>query len=233
MLTAEDRLILIRVKTEQAKKHLRELETILSGFKNESLYAIVQSEQGTQEFKNLPILSFEAVATSGDVVHNLRSALDHLAWQLVLTAGNEPKPGVTAFPIAKEAAAYESDKGKRVQGMEQRAISAIDALKPYKGGNEMLWKLHELDLIDKHRTVLSVRDDCLFVAGWMPVVGWPYRRVELSPHFSGVFDEEVGGSIQSEIEAAANHRSSGALLPTLHSLVSYIETLIPTFKQYL
>lgn len=35
---------------------------------------------------------------SGDLVHNLRSSLDHLAWQLVKVSGGEPG-GWTYFPI--------------------------------------------------------------------------------------------------------------------------------------
>jgi hypothetical protein len=40
--------------------------------------------------------------------------------------------------------------------MRPDAIQAIKALKPYKGGNDTLWKLHKLDNTDKHRLVLTV-----------------------------------------------------------------------------
>ena len=40
--------------------------------------------------------------------------------------------------------------------MTQQAVAAIDALKPYKGGNDVLWQLHELNNVDKHRLILTV-----------------------------------------------------------------------------
>jgi len=46
------------------------------------------------------VLPFDALAAAGDIVHNLRSALDHLAFQLVLAGGHTPTTE-TAFPVGK------------------------------------------------------------------------------------------------------------------------------------
>jgi hypothetical protein len=40
--------------------------------------------------------------------------------------------------------------------MTQAAIDAIDATKPYKGGNDCLWRLNQLNNIDKHRLLITV-----------------------------------------------------------------------------
>ena len=39
--------------------------------------------------------------------------------------------------------------------MRQDAIDAIKAIKPYKGGNNTLWRLHRLNIIDKHRLLMA------------------------------------------------------------------------------
>jgi hypothetical protein len=39
--------------------------------------------------------------------------------------------------------------------MRQDAQNAIHAIKPYKGGNDTLWRIHELNRIDKHRLLLT------------------------------------------------------------------------------
>jgi hypothetical protein len=92
-LRADDRIILVRVKVERAKKHLRDLAaevlslehvTILTPDPNTGVAPHTISLLHPNEFKQVPSLSFEAVAIAGDVVQNLRSALDHLAQQLVL-----------------------------------------------------------------------------------------------------------------------------------------------------
>jgi hypothetical protein len=38
----------------------------------------------------------------------------------------------------------------------QKTFEAIDALKPYKGGNDPLWMLHRLNNIEKHRLLITV-----------------------------------------------------------------------------
>lgn len=55
--------------------------------------------EGDWEVLRVPVREFPSWASivSGDYVHNLRSALDHLAWQLVKVSG--AKPGSwTSFP---------------------------------------------------------------------------------------------------------------------------------------
>jgi hypothetical protein len=42
---------------------------------------------------------------AGDAVHNLRSALDHLAWQLALLNTAKPHPR-TQFPIARSESEF-------------------------------------------------------------------------------------------------------------------------------
>jgi hypothetical protein len=44
----------------------------------------------------------------------------------------------------------------QIKGMRQPSIDAVDATKPYKRGTDILWILHKLDILDKHRTVLTV-----------------------------------------------------------------------------
>ncbi len=83
---------------------------------------------------------------AGDAIQNLMSALDHLAYQIVCsdTADNPPNPNWIYFPIADDAAKYEAVKRGKIKGARQETFDAIDALKPYKGGNDLLWILYKL-----------------------------------------------------------------------------------------
>lgn len=92
-LDAEDRLILVQVKIKRAEKHLRDLATevlpltdttILTTDPNTGLPPNPIVIFSPNNFQKVPTLSFNVVAIAGDVIHNLRSALDHLARQLVL-----------------------------------------------------------------------------------------------------------------------------------------------------
>jgi hypothetical protein len=107
--------------------------------------------------------------------------------------------------------------------MRADAIAAIDAAKPYKGGNEPLWRIHELNNIDKHRSLFSVAHDYLFVADWLPW-GQPYWHKVEDPNFPGVFGDDVEKDIQAEIDKTIDKTQilrSEALLPTLHKLVDF------------
>jgi hypothetical protein len=240
-LTADDRLILVRIKIERAKKHLSDLaiELLAAG------YVTVGAVEGDLDaFKNrfstreelitLPRIPIEVFAISGDIVHNLRSALDHLAYQLVwANTGNEPTSRLIEFPIAKDFATYKSEKTRKVNGMRPEAIEAIDRLKPYKGGNDFLWRIHELDNIDKHRTLFTVARDYTFFADWFPGDYWFKAD---TPHFAGVFPEQVEQDMQLEIDKAISESKvtdSNALLPSLHQLVDAIENLVLSFKPLL
>jgi len=247
-LDADDRIILVRVKVERAKKHLRDLATEVLSLHNT---AVVMSDPNTglspqsvsvlhpNNFQELPTLSFEVVAIAGDVVHNLRSALDHLAQQLVLVGLNPATPITDKelrqieFPIAETLAKYEADKARKVKGMRPEAIEAIDRLKPYKGGNDALWRIHELDNIDKHRTLFTVAHDFLFTADWL--LNGAYVMKTDNPHFAGV-EPKMEQDVQTEIEKAVGNSQvtqANALLPSLHQLVDVVENLVLGLKPFL
>jgi hypothetical protein len=98
----------------------------------------------------------------GEFLHNTRSALDHLAWQLVLRSGGKPS-GATNFPILTQAPTTKrqgTDPLPNVTGgVSQEARAVIDEAQPYKWSvrarHHPLWVLHQLWNIDKHRHVLA------------------------------------------------------------------------------
>jgi hypothetical protein len=242
-LTAESRLILLRVKIERAKRNLTDLETEISAHTDRYLSVAIGTrvshqrgsfwQMSTEPTYRLPVLPWNALSLAGDVIHNLRSALDHLAYQLAVvgTHGKEPSRQVE-FPIAKDFSTYENSKAKKVEGMRPDAVKFIDDLKPYKGGNDLLWKIHELDNIDKHRVLFTVDQDYLFYADWMAGPDHTYLMRANKPHFVGIFDLEVEKDIQLEIDEAVNNPKVGqsnALLPSLHQLVHFVDDLVPRF----
>ena len=98
------------------------------------------------------------------------SALDHLAYQIVCndTGDNPPNPIWIYFPITGDAQEYETKKHGKMKGARNETFEAIDALKPYKGGNDDLWELYRLNNIDKHRLLITV--------------GSMFQRLDLGAH---------------------------------------------------
>jgi hypothetical protein len=93
----------------------------------------------------------------GDILFNLRSALDHAAFYFASIQVPRPPAKSTYFPIRDSATKYTApDTARLVQALGQHFKSVVDAVKPYKGGNDALWMLHSLNNIDKHRLLLTV-----------------------------------------------------------------------------
>lgn len=149
-----------KLKIERAKEHVNQLDAELRAFHKWEPYHIVVKEEpqsGDQIYRmkinEQPPLRWAAII--GDIVHNLRSALDLLVNDMV-RANHEIPDHHTAFPISCSAEDFEAEFLGKLRGASTEAISIIRNLKPYKGGNEPLWILHCLDIADKHRLILSV-----------------------------------------------------------------------------
>lgn len=69
----------------------------------------------------------------GDVIHNARSALDHLVWQLVIANGKTPTRS-NAWPIVTNPREWESSGVSRLRGINPKQIELIDQGQPYKAG---------------------------------------------------------------------------------------------------
>jgi hypothetical protein len=160
-MTPDARISLIRIKVERAEKHFRELEAEVQLFLNSQPYKVAakrnpETRQLIYYLESVLDIPTIIAAITGDVLQNLRSALDHLAYHLVVigTGGNGPFRH-TYFPISDDGTKYKNEKPAKVKGMRQEAIQAIDALKPHRGGNDLLWRIHKLNNVDKHRLVLT------------------------------------------------------------------------------
>lgn len=228
-LAGASRIILVRTKVERAKHHLRSLEEQLEPYRDKTQPVYVRSEM---DLVALPLLSFNILTTAGDVIHNLRTALDHLAHQLVLVGtpdGNPPRQ--IEFPILESEEEYEKRKASKTRGMRADAVQAIDELKPYKEGNPILWRLRELDNIDKHRMILSVGEECLLEDDW---VGWaPYLLKAHEPHFEDVGDSNETDLKSSELLGDSEIIGGNRLQPTLREMATYVEYIVGKFHPLL
>ncbi len=101
-----------------------------------------------------PFAEWDAIL--GDVIHNLRSALDRLAYQLaILNAPSEDPPPGTEFPIFLDQEKFRA-KGKgsgayKVRGIAPHVRDRIESLQPYDAPERPLWVLQQLSNGDKHR----------------------------------------------------------------------------------
>lgn len=94
-----------------------------------------------------------------DAAHNLRAALDMLAWELALKGPNPPpnSDSRTAFPICTDAKAWESDRTKRmIERIEDDAVAVIYSFQPYNRPRPEAPRLHVVQSLDnwgKHKAI--------------------------------------------------------------------------------
>jgi len=95
----------------------------------------------------------------GAYINAIRSSLDILAMALIRRHNIEIREDRVLFPIASSESAFQNRgwAGRQLlETLPSQDRDTIEALKPYQGGNEALWALHHLDIVRKHRQLLSV-----------------------------------------------------------------------------
>lgn len=138
-MTAAERIALMQPKLDRAATHLDELKGELKRFVDTRPYQVTTKRNPDRRLvyqvsraDNVPS---RISAIAGDAIQNIRSVLDHLAYQLVDLGTNSTGPfRHVYFPIGGDLAKYQSNRAQQTRGMRSEAIAAIDGLQPYKGG---------------------------------------------------------------------------------------------------
>jgi hypothetical protein len=251
-------------KIEWAAQHLQRLHAEIGRYLN--------GEQGITPLRNhqadgetilfeIPNLGTPPEALSlvvGDILHNLRSALDYLAWQLVLANGGTPNEH-TQFPI-HDSRLTSSGKSRAVQiagGVGAAVIPLLEGLQPYlhahSAKSHPLSILKRLSNIDKHRRLHVVRGATTPVqivlkrkglpSLTLPTVDLP-RLTDSNTLIIGalrvpkgqVVDDDVEVDLSSSFYVALSHvEGINKPLPfdLLDILQFELEVVIPTFKPFL
>lgn len=166
----------VREKVQRSEKHIAEVKTEIDRFRGANPYSLMVDVEAQPAKPTVHVLKADPVPpiisiASGDAIHNLRSALDHIACVLVLANGN-PITERTGFPIMDYPPSSAEEKRscrRKVQGMRQEAIDAIRSVNPYKAGDVTLWRLHSLDIIDKHKMLVAAFGSITAVNGILPL----------------------------------------------------------------
>ena len=162
-------------KIARAEKHTESLKSDIAVFLAEKNYEVRQdldAETGrkTAIFHVLREVPIEWPIIVGEIVHNLRSALDHIITDLTIAENGSPLEN-TEFPIFDDEIKYLSCRRNgspapisglyKIRGVSAAAKTRIQAMQPFEfnkvGRPSSLLVLHNLNIIDKHRTIHIVR----------------------------------------------------------------------------
>jgi hypothetical protein len=151
-----------KLKIKRANQHIQELQMRLSAFLNTDFYRLhVEEEAKTGrhvlKFEQTNPLPEDIPLIIGDAMHNLRTVLDYVAFEIVTEAGGPTD--YVKFPVREDR-----DKLKAALTGGEMKVAApdiidliLDVVQPYPGGNgAALHVLHSLDVGDKHYKLTPV-----------------------------------------------------------------------------
>jgi hypothetical protein len=164
MLAGNDPLEAVKLKVKRAYSSIVEINDKIQAFvptiSPVPTFLTEVNAAGTEEtlkVKLSPItIPAEIAVIAGESLYNLRSALDHLACRLAEINGSTDI-SKTAFPFGKTKEVFDRPQvQEKIAQLSDEARVLISNLKPYKGGNDLLWAIHELNKTDKHRTLVAI-----------------------------------------------------------------------------
>jgi len=178
-LLSPNQLAGIHEKLKRADESIHDLNSQIVAFLRERPEGGLShdKQKAAKEFaefyaKRVIPLQFGVIA--GEVIHHLRSSLEHIAWMLSSQAYRNAHPRWIGFPIIAtkpptkdEIASY----NRQVKGIvDNGALALIERLQPYKAPNpadDPLAILHDLSNEDKHHTLI------LIVSQWSAALTLP------------------------------------------------------------
>lgn len=162
----------VRVKLNRAKRHAEELRAAVGQLDIVATKSIVGTPSDSDpsvlvyRVTEIPDINPKVSAIAGDLLHNLRTALDHVAWQLVLLDGGEPNE-TTTFPLVETATNKDGTPRAPLvvkPGInDPQIMAAVAAMQPiaeaqhgHDPATDALGIIGRLNNIDKHRLLLTV-----------------------------------------------------------------------------
>jgi hypothetical protein len=194
----------------------------------------------------------------GDCVHNARSALDHLVFQLAIL-NNAPADAASkvSFPVYLTPSEFKNaTRTKIAPFINSTSFAEIEKLQPYITGNDgvddILWVLSQLDIFDKHRLLIVTKTKVRPVAfkitvpsgetfsQELPPRGWKSSeagteliRLDLSKAIRqpGKVGVEIATSMTVQIENTGLICDGMEMMLALRDCVQYVANIIGSFGQ--
>lgn len=160
------------LKLDRAETHINEIDFIVYHFLRNHDFTITQKlDFGTDKFgfeialNRMPPISINPIL--GDAVHNLRASLDLCVSAVAAARGGNIDN--TYFPFSKFGGQdSENMIARRAKEAGEVAMQICREIKPYSGGNDALWGLHQADIADKHKALIVTAAFGAFGVRYLP-----------------------------------------------------------------
>jgi hypothetical protein len=226
------------LKVERAHRHIHEFHSVLKGFLQTDFYrAGVErdAKTGRYVFKCSMVnrLPADLPLSMGDAVHNMRSALDHLAMAIIRRANvSAKKDAYFPFDETRDGLVARLDNGpikKACPGIEE---IILDEIQPYRAGKTPLWEMNRLDNIDKHNLLIPAVYATQLMVERLKVQNGVMRHCLLRLEPGGVInlfgsnqEFEVEGEIHPSFDVIFPKAAPFEEQPVLPTLIQVVESV--------
>lgn len=158
-------LQIAKAKVDRAETQIDNLEREVRKFISTNSYDITSNLNfdKTEQIWRFRLRNKDTVHLSvlaGEIGHNLRTSLDNLMCEIAdQHAGRRDR---TYFLFGKTLDIFEIQVRQKTRDLPPDAIELVRGLQPYKGGNDLLWAIHDLNRDDKHPGLDPISN----VQGW-------------------------------------------------------------------
>ena len=187
---------------------------------------------------------------AGEIIHHLRSSLDHVVWQLVIANGGNPDKNKTEFPIFARKPANKNEErryGQKLKGVSSSARKLIEHLQPYNRGtgsqDDPLLIIHDMDRIDKHKELVIIVPDpkrrvtyALFgTQGPLLTLTTkkdPKKEIPVKTSWGG--EVKMGGDLTAHVSfPQLGSKENQPVIPSLMALLNAVRGAINSFQPLL
>ena len=151
-----------RRKIARASKHFEDLERELQAFSDLQPYQeVVEPDPANPEYRLHKVkLTRQLEETTvpeivGDVVSNLRAALDHAVYGIAVAAGSSNIRNAY-FPFSSSERNLGQNMNGRCADVPKEIWPLLASFKPYNGGNDLLCALNAVRNADNHALLTSI-----------------------------------------------------------------------------
>jgi hypothetical protein len=156
-----------RLTLARAQYHINDFNSLIKGFIQSQPYTIFidkecNSGKDTHKLRFAERLPDILPCVLFDAVNNLRAALDQAGYAAARASG-KVTPKKTNFPFADDSTALDNQIDRRhvCDDLPAEIVAYFRGLKPYEGGDNILWALNKLCNTKKHCALVPGKIDSI------------------------------------------------------------------------
>lgn len=147
-----------RAKLKWADNQITILGAQVTAFMAQNVYEVRTPPNSKMRratlYRNNVTVPDDIKTATGMIVQAQRDSLDHLVVALARRKNAAVKDTIPAFPICDSGKLFAANL-RKIADLSDADRDAIVALKPYKGGDNLLYALHWLSNKSKHRDLIT------------------------------------------------------------------------------